>query len=335
MALDDACYLASTDKIYGTQANYIIKFNATTGAKESAGKVCVPMHGPMRICGQGSDIYVSSIHDWSVNSWKPYPVNNHEIWRIDPTTLAVTRPFDLAFKLFGYEGDRSAFCTGPQDIKAVGDWMFILAQFAGYSGIEHIYIPDVNSALAPYPPWHDGWPYLQPQQFDVLDLDHYFMCDVNRFEQIHWYKMHPPAPYYQSSDYLRGNCVPNTIRPISCKYCPSQDQVYAVTGTEVLLKTTWVGVGDFPPATTNTNLSLATVKANCRPFRLRVHPTTSFLWIPCQKSDCVIIWDTSTDDPADATVIEGFASPVDIVFTGSKVFAVQSGLVSLKEIIVL
>ena len=101
MALDDACYLASTDKIYGTQGNYIIKYNATTGAKEAAGKVCAPMHGPMRICGQFNDIYVSSINDWTINSWNDHPVNNHEIWRIDPTTLDVTRPFNLAGRFFG------------------------------------------------------------------------------------------------------------------------------------------------------------------------------------------------------------------------------------------
>ena len=59
------------------------------------------------------------------------------------------------------------------------------------SKIEHIYIPDVDSLDAPWPPWWQGHTYLQPQQFDALDLDHYFICDVNRYEEIHWYKLHP------------------------------------------------------------------------------------------------------------------------------------------------
>ena len=47
MPLNEACYLASSDKIYGVMENYVFMFNASTGLTEASTKVCAPCYGPM------------------------------------------------------------------------------------------------------------------------------------------------------------------------------------------------------------------------------------------------------------------------------------------------
>ena len=66
-----------------------------------------------------------------------------------------------------------------------------------------------------------------------------------------------------------------------------------------------------------------------KPMRLRFRPSNGLLYIPCQDKDGIVVFDPVAES---AVWKGGFDSPVDVVFTPTKAFAVQTGPIGLKEI---
>lgn len=75
-----------------------------------------------------------------------------------------------------------------------------------------------------------------------------------------------------------------------------------------------------------TNSSLATA----HPIRIRYRSSDGKLYIPTWEADSVVILDPTTDTVSD--IKTGFSSPCDVVFTGSKAFAIQQSSLGIKEI---
>lgn len=331
MPLDDAFYLSSADKIFGTCSNYIIRFNATTGLKEASAKMPSPMYGPMRIGGTATTLYVSAINDWSVNG---FPVAgrtcNKDIFQVDPTTLVASQPFNLSDILFTYFGQvpTSWYSQGPTDFRIIGDWLYLMYIYEDNYSVERIYVPDISSN--PYPPWPQGHLGTIPQQMDAYDSTHLYYCDVDWFSEQAWWQTYTISPPLQVQLFNTSE-TPPPVHPVGIGWSAGAGQAFSVTGSETLVQSQFDGVlfGGNP----GIGYNLGTVQANVRPFRIRVHPSTGKLYIPCQVTDTVIIWNPISNNPADAVLKTGFTSPIDVVFTPTKAFAVQTGLVGLKEIV--
>lgn len=324
MPINDACYLSGTDKIYGVTSNYIIKFNATTGLSEASSRVCAPMYGPMRIAGSGTDLFVSSIYDYTENKGTGGS-NNHQIWTINPNTLAATNTLGFNSKLYAYLGSfwgNGIQFTGAGFMQIYnGDLWFYEQSYSG-NAIARINIINPADYQFPFPFFlitHSNW---NPEQFDIVKVggdDLLYLCDPAQNEAEE-HRLTPAQWFYNGY----SDATPNY--PNACVYVPSQGKAYGVTGTENLMRF------DDYSLNTSTTFNLGTVQANVKPCRIRLGPDGK-LYIPCQQQDVIIVWNPVTNLPGDAVLKTGFDSPIDVVFTGSKIWAIQSGLKSLKEIV--
>jgi len=327
MPLNEACYLASSDKIYGVMENYVFMFNASTGRVESSTKVCAPCYGPMRIKEGTGVIYVASKSDFSVNRLTPNPpdtITNRQIWNVDPGTLAVTNYFQLdqywqnILVTFADDLDYDYFAWGPTCMEISGGWMYFMYS-SGY-GYQHaaVLLTDPTDNFFNYTMGTTG-ASMSPQLFDINGLDWY--RPYTGANDMRWYKLVYPFAFQPWSYQAAWDSTPDYITAI--RYVASQASVYGVAGTDTLHK--WAA-----NAGTHTTASLSAVYSGVQPFRLRLSPLDGKLYIPCQKEDVVIIWDPATDT---GTYKDGFNSPIDVVFTGSKSWAVQTATIGLKEIV--
>lgn len=331
MPLSFADYLASEDKIYGVRDNYIVKYNATTGAKESAAKIAAPLYGPMEICAGSNVLYVYGGHDRSVNAgWfnsdPGYTTNNMEIFTVNPTTLAASR-------VLGFGAESMAVMWGSAtNIPHVS----IRAAFIRLGYLWFLWVDDNGHSygyLEIANPSHNYWDItitsghinIGPEVWDIDPLTippKMYAADSRQndmeFWQIDWVTFPLTAPFrYQSSPDTSPDFITAGL------FVPSVNRIYGVAGNDVLHKWTTAGV--------HTTSLLGPVFANVQPFRLRLSPLDGKLYLPCQVQDVVIIWDPTSDT---GTYKDGFTSPIDVVFTDSKSWAVQTNpAMPLKEIV--
>ena len=324
MPLHEAHYLALTGKIYGVVENYIVQFDASTGAMDNSAKICAPAYGPMRITGDATTLYVSCMNDYSRNleSGVVLATTNKQIWNVNPTTLAATNVLlldDVIQTSFGGSTEFSYPHWGPGAMKVVSGYIYFV--YVGTNGGYSLYrinltntadyeiLPLVSSA---------GSGHQYPEHFDIDGVNVYLpSAEGLELLCMHIDALNPFTVFVLDSS-------PNTTPffPVACVYVGSTDCVYLVSGTDTLHRYDVAG-------TAMTTPSLATVFAGVSPARIRLSPLDGKLYIPCQSDDIIIIWDPATDT---GTYKDGFNSPVDVVFTGSKSWAVQSAVTSLMEI---
>lgn len=323
MPFHEAVYLASTDKVYAVMENYIVKCNSSTGLMEATAKICAPCYGPMRISGAASTLYVASHNDYSLNTWFNLRSSNKQIWNVDATTLGVTNfcLLDETLQANLWAGNSipyNYFSWGPTCMVVSGGYMYFVDTQDG-GGMQMMRVNLTNQADNDYTTFNGPQhPYQNPEIFYINGLDT-FHADANQLEVEHWTIDNAlPNPWVVDAG---SDCAPEY--PVATVYVPSVGKAYSVAGTESLWRhDAYPGVA--------TQLLLGPVSANVAPMRLRLSPLDGKLYIPCQNQDVVIVWDTATETGIEKT---GFDSPVDIVFTGTKSWAVQTGINGLKEII--
>lgn len=311
MPLHDAFYLAATDKIYGVQENYIVQFNATTGAKENSAKVCSPLYGPMRIVGRGSVLYVSSFADRGANDVNGVGLtSNRKIWNVDGVTLASTDVLGVDAKHIVADG-RTFNNWGPQFMLIYGNDIWYLYGISASAWVfERIDVTnptdfDLNKG---------GAGSFMAEMFATDGSNLYFSNGVGRSIQM-W-----DMATITSAD----TCSIIPYRATAVEYAPNVGNLYCTTEvTEALIR-----IDTFTPDA-YTVFNLGTIFANVRPMRLRYRSSDGLIYLPCQNQDVVIKWNPVSNT---GTYIDGFDSPIDVVFTPTKAFAVQTGLQSLKEI---
>lgn len=128
----------------------------------------------------------------------------------------------------------------------------------------------------------------------------------------------------------RGPRPSTTGGEVGCEYAVNVAKVFAVCGNKYLERIdSFVAhtatVFDMDAMVTATGTPMTGLKA----LRLRYRTSDGKLYIPCQNKDGVVVFDPMTDS---LVWKSGFESPVDIVFTATKAFAVQSSINGLKEI---
>ncbi len=125
--------------------------------------------------------------------------------------------------------------------------------------------------------------------------------------------------------------VPTTLGV--CVVPGTPPKVYYACGSATLRSAAVASAYDaFPPTSFNayTLTSLAILDAAAQPMRIRYNPNNSMVYIPGWSNDKVEIMNPATDTIT--AVKTGFTSPIDVVFTPTKAFAIQDSSVGLLEI---
>lgn len=328
MGYYDAHYHAANGKIYATLENYIVRCNGTTGLKETSAKICSPCLGPMRITGDATTLYVSARLDYSRNktSGVALPTTNKQIFNVDPTTLVasnVLKVDDTIQTYFGGTTDPSYPHWGPGAMKLLNGYMYFL--YVGANGGYMLCRVSLTNPVADneiVPAFQPGAAYQYGEGFDMASIagtDYYWIPGADSSQL--WYGNVVPAHPLTVFVNIHAPIVAGQY-PTSCVYVPASGLVYGVCGSDIMFRYN---------STTNvlTTLDLATVITGGKPARIRLSPLDGKLYIPCQIEDTIIIWDRTTETGMGKT---GFNSPIDVVFTGAKTFAVQTGVMPLKEI---
>lgn len=328
--INQAIYVASIDKIYGTMGPYIVKFNATTGEREAYAKVTAPAEGDCHLVyhAANSTIYVSV---WNAqvganSDGSTLTSLYRDIFPVDPTTLVVGTHIGVYDAMqFGvpsymdFEGPCQLISNGTQ---LWFDWRA--------SGGTHSYVR-INPALP------GTWqPFIAAGDKFVADLRFTVGQYATDGTNIAFSKPFSNAIVYfpmvgvlaLAGSVTISPADQGIVMPMAVEYCAADSKVYAVCGGQYVLRVdAWAG-----NSYTKFNLS-ALVTSGCTPFHIRYRSSNQCLYIPSQGNDTVLVWNPVTDPTMTAVVQKtGFDGPIDVVFTATKAFAVQSGIHSLREI---
>lgn len=326
--LHSAVYLASTDKILGTMENFVVEFNPTTGAVIRAVKTLSPVLGPMWIGLVNGSPWVSARFDpadgFQVDSMDGHPFK--DIFPISTTTLEVSGP-GLIFSRGGvFLGSSSESYRGPHYFLGSGTKAFFLYDSGGSQTINYINTTNpigdqiLNEGIGGY--WSEQFCtngtriYIpDPYNYQVVSFD-MTIADFDFCETWGPPFVEADGRFAVATEWVSG----------------TENKVYAVCGSKWLLRINTYFYADGSELYDEYDLDaliIASGVSGVKPMRLRYHSSENKLYIPCQNKDGVIVYDV-----AGGTAVwkSGFDSPVDVVFTPTKKFAVQSGLVGLKEI---
>lgn len=310
MALNEAFYLSSTGKIYGVLSNYVIRFNASTGAKEASAKVCAPMQGPMRIIGLGGSVYVASMFDLRVTG--AGVASNRTIWTVDPTTLVAADTLGVNSKIRAAIGSVDVW-EGPTSMVFNGTKLTF--QYSTKTGeASYMYVDVVTPATNNVAGANGTSNKWTPETWDY-DGTTLNACDPAQ-QQVEIFN----PTLVPGSNLGHSDTVPDSA--VSVAYAANVGFAYSVCGNESLYRNV-LYVAPF----TATLHNLGPIAPNCAPTRIRY--IDGLLYLPCQKTDVVIVWNPVSDT---GVVKTGFDSPIDVIWTGSKLWAVQTSIQSLKEI---
>jgi len=322
MALDMAIYSSAQTCIYGVRGQYVYKFNATTGDKESEFRfVDDVVFSEASIVELGGFLYIG-VWRGVIEDFNGSP--NSDIYKVNyalNSSVALGLPGSGPFtqvpggafgnygftglvtdgtKIYGYYGPRASnvFSVDPTNIAGALVDSFSVGE--NYN-LNHIEIDAVNGVL-----WTTG---SDVQQLYCKEID------LTGFEQ---------AGSNDPANTTLGICVVPNAAPTSVK-------VYCVTGSLDILKANIAQAYAALPALSSFDLTtLSILQGDAKPMRIRYNPNDGLVYIPTWSNDEVEILNPATDTIT--AVKTGFTNPIDCVFTPSKKWAVQNSSIGLREI---
>lgn len=322
MPLNSAVYEPGRDKIYAVRGGYLFVFDSD-GVLEDSARVMAP---------EGWDTYISydttTDHLWMVmrESFGSTDENSFPIkWllKINPDTLAVTR---YSFRA-GAGGDGVVtngdnwFSSqlGPKGIICRAGKAFLLCfneatqgQVSQVMGVDLTTNPPSETTSNLINLADGAWGDMWLEGTDVWVSSNDGSNGVFGFDAV---------TELDLTDFLQLDG--NNDRPYSVTRVPSGGALYVAQATQILLK----GV---PDAGGGTRSTVDLGRPNATPFHIKYASFNQRIYIPLYKDDTVAVL-----NPADDSFVikTGFDTPVDVVFTDSKAFAVQHGSLGLKEIV--
>lgn len=305
--LTSAVYVQSTDTILGTSANYIVEFSATTGALIRAVRAIAPMYGPMWLGMIGAAPYLACYNDRS-NQNALVANTNIDIFPINTTTLE--RGVGLGIQS-GFASSPYASYVGPRQMLNIGTRIYFL--YPRGSVVTVSYRELGNPAIWNQQNGSTGW-WSEEMSNDTL--------------YVYYCNPYSPEIARRNTSLAYDSGIDTTgYYPVSCVYTGAD--VYAVCGDKYLIKTNnWTAA-----AAIDLEADVKMVEAGItgiKPMRLRYNTLDHYLYIPVQNKHGIIVFDTLFDIVV--RWIAGCASPVDVVFTASKQFAVQTSQTGLLNI---
>jgi hypothetical protein len=315
--VNDAVYVGgATPKIFGTVGPYVCKYDATTGAREGFVRVGAPLYGEMRICYHTAtdSLYVATWNEPNEQYTGFYAAGFWPTRDVFPVSLALAigSPLGLGGLTGGFAQSTEPPYKGFRWIASSGSYLYISVSGVGFT-IERInpaVLADRNASGSPNGGFAVEQCGLSPTQIvSPLRLSS---------QQIQYGTILFNAP----GDMTSRSVAPR--QPVACEYCASNGLFYLVCGDTNLVR-----INTLAPINITT-LNLGAVEATADPCRIRYRTSDGKLYLPCMSSETVIVWDPSTETGIAKT---GFSNPVDVIFAGSKAWAVQNSPIGLKEIL--
>ncbi len=308
--LQDAVYVAATDKIYGVSGIYVVQFNATTGAKESEVRISSPVNNGTRICYHAATglLYATVWNEPNLgNTALTHP--NKDVYPINPAMMTVGARLDVLTNTgFIVNDDFDSALNpawGPKWIGSQGDYLYLQWNQSSF-----YYVIRFN-----------------PTNFADRCTQGGDDCGITQSEQLAVgpvYIMSPDADndgieyaiigWNNQAEWDRCDIV--GYQPVACEYCSFDGLTYAVDGNGNMFRVNDPTIDDV------TIFDMTATLAGADACRLRWNVYDGLIYFPCQTTNSIMRFDPNT--VAWEATKTGFENPVDLVFTGTKVFAVQN-----------
>lgn len=318
MALDQAIYVASTDKIYGVRGQWVFQFNATTGVLEKSARFANDaLFGESSIVNIGSFLYIGT---WrTITNPNVSPFGTGDIYKVD---LALTT--SVALGLFsstnGY-GFSNLVTDGTLIWGTTGfDRTFTARQVFHVNPSPSAYTEiQTASGSGAHPivdvEWDANYNVLWMAESIGPQVEGFCIAATPKMANI-------------------GNPAPPQLFGLT-RY-PAAQKLYCVGRNQNVIKLN----ADQAVATLPASFSTATwtslaglLLANATPIKIKFNAHDSLIYVPEWNNDTVQVINPATDLVVGSQT--GFSSPIDCVFQTVAPFtkwAVQNSAVGLKQI---
>lgn len=319
--MDQAIYYDDgiTKKIFGVRGQWVFMFDPVTGNLQATLRFATSCTGVSSICTIGTFLYIGTTQTPSVNySGSPVYVDQ-DIYVVNPTTFTLAGKLGLAAQVnplveAAYVGWR---CLTPVGTSIAG---YMESAAGGF----RIFLVDPTNIAG----------FTQTTQSAVTDMVYDSVNGVlwmpdSSSPDIFCYD--PNFASFNRCNDTNGNL--NSISGICYNY--ATNKVFAVDGTFAYYS---FNAGAAMPGFNNFHVnSFNSGRINSTAYRIKSvdfypsNPLNGKVLMPCWADDTVLVIDPTSS--AVVLVKTGFTSPIDIVSTPTKNWAVQSGNVGLKEIV--
>jgi len=322
MPLDQAIYVAATDKIYGVRGQWVFQFNATTGGKEKEFRfVDDALFSESSIVLLGSSLYVAV---WrSAFDLNNYPDPSQDIFKID---LGLNTAVGLGlYNVGGGGGPQNGFCNLITDGTHLYGATGYTVQF---SHSRRFKVDPTN--IATYVERNAQASKTAP----VVDLVWDAVNSV--FWEAESYGPEVDG-YYQDIGTLlptpRSVANPTPTKPCYGIALAPGTKLYVVTKSSTIFKVNGnEAVAGLPgPFGLATWSSLLLLQSGARPIKIKYNPFNGLIYVPTWAGNTVEVLDPATDTIV--AIKTGFNTPLDVVCTPTKVFAVQNSATGLKLLV--
>jgi len=315
-----ATYASSVGKIFATMGPYICRCSATTGEIESATKLAATaIYGNMPITynANADMLFVGSgltPVKQTINAWFNDPPVYKDVYQVNPVTLAVT-PCGIITQINDGFGPSDGLRGGPYHLLSDGNFVYFL-YLSAIGGNEWGRINAITLAYN----GGDGFRWCSEQM--TVDSSYVYRLDANQ-QQLEYFNKTGIPPNGGFIDAV--NIAPHT--PVGCCHSTLDDKIWIVNGDDNLLRVN--SLVDLDYTIFNLSDSGVVPGPTLPPDPCRIQCIGGLLYLPCMTDNGVIIF-----NPLSGTGVyrSGFEGPMDIVSTGSKIFAVQNSPIGLKEI---
>lgn len=315
--MDQAIYESTTQKIFGVRGQWLFQFNSLTGALEQSLRFTTNATSVSSIVALSGVLYVGTTYviptDWNA----AHPLVDRDVFTINPLAFLVTGRWNYGNTL----GGLTPGLTGGW-----GGWRYLVTdgtKIFGYEGSGTGLWSTLPATPIPSQAT-TGQLWMDDLTYDAFN-NVLWLCDSDS-----------PQIRCVSTDFLNSCNSGATPGPFfGVCYNTAQNKVYVVQGGESFLEfAATAAVPGFSNFTVNTK---HTGRVNCNAVRIKSvnglasNPLNGKVLIPTWADDAVVVWNPLTDTVD--SVKTGFTAPFDIVSTPTKNWAVQTGLVGLKEIV--
>lgn len=324
--LDTAIYSLVEDAIFGVRGQYVYRFNANTGALEETLRFCEGIcFGEASILELNGKLYIGVWRGLLPEVSPQFDVNR-DIYIVDynlvgSVSMGLSAAIDAVHSgtLYPYVNRPDSWTAGFSNLVTNG------VEIVGFSdaSAERIFKVDPTNVAG--------------VTFQNANIDRAAMVQMT-YDSTHdcVFINNPRSQEFEVMDFTtfdnltRAEATPTAVTTFGHCYVSTTTKVYAVRGTQDLVK---FNVNEsFPLSGVDFTWSHlpGMLPVNANPFRIRFNLNDGMIYVPNWGADSVTIIDPATD--TSVNTVTGFESPIDMVFTPTKVFAVQNAARGLKEL---
>lgn len=323
--MDAAIYESTSQKIFGVRGQWLFQFNSSTGVQEAALRISPSVIGRSSITAFGGKLYVGVTCSPKVDSSAfPSSYNLRDIFVVNAATFTLISSLGLYTKMgsVGFADADLYWHKGWDGLQNDG------TNLIGYADGKLFKVNPTNTAT--YTSQSAGG-----IPSDVCyDADHNVLWEADPFSPNIW--------AFDANNFLMDTYNSGSVSTFTAglTYLSSLQKVYFVDQS---FNINYIDASNIVAQIAGSIqfafTTKSTARINATSFRVKAvngfpgNPYNNKILIPTWDDDAVLVWNPITDNIADMVTKTGFTSPFDIVSTPTKNFAVQTGVVGLKEIL--